>query len=115
MNANNSSARPTYKPTIIESRLLIKRLAVQIAFLNNELKQAWVDFKNDPIVFGAHSAHSLVLRLKKLLSTPNVSATAAVTFLVIMVLMVEKRSSTPPGNSKDESPAEIVLLDVAKP
>ena len=117
MNAKHSSARPAheYQPTIIESRLLIRRLAIQIAFLNNELKRGWADFKKDPIAFGTRSTHLLVPRLKNLLSTPNVSATVTVTLLVIMVLMVEKTAPTPADNSVDsDQPPEIVLLDATR-
>ena len=116
MNANHSSATHEYQPTIIESGLLIERLAIQIAFLNNELKRAWVDFKNDPLAFGTRSIHALLLLLKKLLSTPNVTATVAVTLLVIMVLTIEK-AATPVDDSlnADQPPPEIVFLDAAKP
>ena len=57
MNTNHSSARPTYEyqPTIIESRLLIERLAIQLAFLKNELKRSWIDFKTDPAAFTTRS------------------------------------------------------------
>jgi TonB family protein len=111
----NSSAS-SYQPTIIESRLLIRRLAVQIAFLNKELQRGWVNFKNDPVAFGTSSTHSAVQWLRKLLSVPNVAAIVAVTVVVIMVLMVNKASTTAdrPWDT-DESQTEIVLLDVTKP
>jgi TonB family protein len=113
MNANYSSARTyEYQPTIIESRLLIRRLAIQLAFLNNELKRGWVDFKKDPVPFGTYLTHSIVRRLEKLLSTANVIAITAVTVVVIVVLMVERRLQEKAGV---EPPSEIVLLNVAKP
>lgn len=105
-----------YQPTIIESRLLIQRLAIQIAFLNNELKRGWVDFKKDPIAFSTHFIHALVRLSKKLLSTPNVTATAAVTLIVISVFVIEKRASTRAQNSlAEDQPAEIVFLNPTKP
>jgi TonB family protein len=112
MNANHSSARATYEPTIIESRLLLRRLAIQIAFLNHELKRGWIDFKKNPIAFSTRSTHSLVRRLIRLLSAPNVSAVIAVTFVVIMVLMVERATLPREEPNVDQSPPEIVLLDV---
>ena len=57
MNTAHSSNRPTheYQPTIIETRLLLRRLAIQISFLQKELKQGWIDFKKDPVVFTRRS------------------------------------------------------------
>jgi TonB family protein len=98
-----------YQPTIIESRLLIERLAIQIAFLKSELKK-------DPIAFAALATDSLVHHLKNLLSTPNVAATVAVILIVITVFVIDKRVSIPVDNFVDEEqPAEIVLLNPTKP
>ena len=112
----NSAARPTheYQPTIIESKLLIERLVIQIAFLNNELKRGWNDFKTDPFAFVTFSTHSVVHRLGKLISTANVTAVVAVTFVVIMTLLVDKPISKTEDNIAGELP-EIVLFDVTKP
>jgi len=46
MNYAHSTAGPTieYQPTIIETGLLLERLAVQIAFLRDELKRNWREF-----------------------------------------------------------------------
>src|SRR5215211_7569873 len=115
MNGNHSSARATYQPTIIESRLLIRRLAIQIAFLNYELKRGWIDFKKNPIAFSTRSTRSFVRRLTRLLSAPNVSAVVAVTVVVIMVLTVERATLTREEPNADLPPPEIVLLDVTKP
>ncbi|HKG80307.1 MAG TPA: energy transducer TonB [Pyrinomonadaceae bacterium] len=116
---NYSSARSThsYQPTIIESRLLIRRLALQIVCLNTELRRGLVHFKHDPVTFGTSSIHSLVCRVEKSLSIPNVTALVAVTFVVIMVLMVDGAASTPADSSRDadEPPAEIVFLEQSKP
>jgi TonB family protein len=113
----SSSARTThdYQPTIIESKLLIKRLAIQIAFFKHELKRGWADFKRDPFAFVTRSAHSLVCRIPKLLSTPNVTAIIAVTCVVIMVFMIEKTNPARADRTAVEPPSEIVLWDVAKP
>jgi TonB family protein len=112
----SSSARTThqYQPTIIESKLLIKRLAIQLAFFSNELKRGWRDFKQDPFAFVTRSIQSLVHHSGKLLSTSNAAAIAAVTFVVIMVLIVDRPTAKSRDNIAGELP-EIVLLDVAKP
>lgn len=123
MNANHSSAKPTYEyqPTIIESRLLIRRLAIQIEFLKNELRRSWPEFKKDPVSFTARWTQDLFSVLKKFLSTPNAlyactASMSAMTGIVIMVFFVQ---STSVGKDKTEnaheSPVELVLLDVAPP
>ena len=58
----------SYQPTIIDNRLLLERLAIQIAFLSHELQRAWIDFKNDPIAFATRSTPLLLRRFTSLLS-----------------------------------------------
>lgn len=120
MNTDHSSARPTfaYQPTIIESRLLIERLATQIAFLNSELKRSWVDFKSAPVAFARHSTHIVATRVKKFLLTPNavpacLTAVAVITCVVMVALLVEKKNNlTTHARSPDELAVEIVQLPV---
>ena len=123
MNANHSSAKASYEyqPTIIENRLLIRRLAIQFAFLNNEFKRTWIDFKNDPLPFVAHSARELFRRAKKLLSTPNavpacLTAIVTVACLVTFALMIDRTPQTDElTDGLTESPPEVVMLNVDPP
>lgn len=124
MNRNHSYARPTYEyePTIIESGLLIRRLGIQLAFLRNELKRSWIDFKTDPATFTTRSSKNLVAALKKFLATRNnryacATALMAVTCVVILAFVVQSASSSveDTAESATESPSEIVLLNVAPP
>ena len=124
MNRNHSYARPTYEyePTIIESGLLIRRLVIQLAFLKNELKRSWIDFKTDPAKFVTRSTKTLITTLKKFFSTPNnryacATALMAITCVVILAFVVQSASSSIEDTmeSANESPLEIVLLDVAPP
>lgn len=118
MNTKHSSARPTYEyqPTIIESRPLIERLAIQLAFLKSELKRSWIDFKSDPATFVSRSRRDLFRRLKKLLTTPHavaalVTAIITVACFVDAALWIEK--AVQPGHELNETPSEIVMLNVA--
>ena len=122
MNRNHSYARPTYEyqPTIIESGLLIRRLAIQIAFLRNELKRSWIDFNTDPATFIIRSTKNFVAALKRFLATRNnryacATALMAVTCVVILAFVVRSASSADTAESANESPSEIVLLNVAPP
>ena len=119
MNTAHSSARPThdYQPTIIENRLLIGRLAIQIAFLQNEFKRSWTEFKTDPIAFAARVRRDLYSVLKRFAASPNAlygcaTATMAVTCLAILVLFVHGTSADA-GDKRDDpndSPLELVAL-----
>ena len=120
MNTDHSSAGPTYeyKPTIIESRLLIKRLVVQLAFFENELKQSWGAFKTDPLAFTRRVSLSVYAGLKKFLSTPSnryacATALMAITGVVIFVFVVQGARITADHVADEvlnESPVELVLL-----
>src|SRR6185436_7539283 len=97
MHTDHSFARPTheYQPTIIESGLLIGRLAIQIEFLKTELKRGWVDFKTDPAGFSTRFRHDVFHRIKNLLATPHAipaCLTAIVTIMsvVMLVILIDK-------------------------
>jgi TonB family protein len=119
----NSSARPAheYQPTIIESRLLISRLAIQIAFLTSELKRAWVDFKTDPATFAKRSTRDFLQRLKRLLSSPHavlagLTAVVAIAGIVTLMLRVEEWGvfGIKPDDSVESHP-ELVMLNFSPP
>ena len=120
MNTDHSSAAPTYeyKPTILESRLLIKRLVVQLAFFENELKRSWGEFSTDPMAFTRGLSLSVYASLKKFLSTPSnryacATALMAITGVVILAVVVQGARSTVDFVADEvlsESPVELVLL-----
>ena len=124
MNTEHSFARPTheYKPTIIESGLLIRRLAIQLEFLKSELKRGWVDFKTDPAAFTKRSIQNLFVTLRKFASTPNAlyacaTAMMAITSLAIVAFIVQ-RTSFPVADEAENSnkpPVELVILNLAPP
>ena len=51
MNIAHATVRPSceYLPTIIETKPLISRLAIQLAFFRDELKRGWPNFKENPV------------------------------------------------------------------
>jgi TonB family protein len=110
-----------YHPTIIESRFLIRRLAIQIDFLKDELKRNWIDFKSNPVVFTRRSGRDVFRRLNTLLSTPNaapacLTAVATIAALVLLALLIERTRTfrEQPFESSDP-PVELVLLNISKP
>lgn len=123
MNNAHSSRRPTheYQPTIIETLTLLERLVIQISFLRKELKQSWIDFKKAPAEFTRQSIQDLLHRVKTLLTSPTLApacatAVVAVVCVVTLVFLIEK-VHRPNGHIADEeeSPVELVYLDVGSP
>lgn len=124
MDTNHSSATPRfeYQPTIIESGLLIERLAIQIKFLNSEFKRNWGELRQNPLAFAARSTKELFCCLKELVMTPktlSAGATAiiAVTCLVILGHFIGRNSFGigPMPQDSSKSPLEVVLLDLRRP
>ncbi|HEU4875942.1 MAG TPA: energy transducer TonB [Pyrinomonadaceae bacterium] len=117
------SAKPAYEyqPTIIETRFLIERLAIQIALLRQELKRNGIEFKRNPRKFLTCLIRQLLAQLKIVFTTPYVlrassTAITVVACLVVVVLLVE-RSAFKPGHEPenvDQAP-EVVVLNFAKP
>ncbi len=117
MNIAHSTERPRheYRPTIIESRPLISRLLTQIIFFKKELKRSWPEFRHDPIGFAGAMVRTL---LQQLASSPNaipatISAVAVVTFVMMLVILVDGNRRVTESVSIEEPP-EIVLVDLSE-
>jgi protein TonB len=117
MNIAHSTDRPSYEyhPTIIESRPLISRLAIQIKYFKEELKRGWPEFKKDPVRFTRAMTQDL---LEKLVSSPNaipatLAAVVAIASIIVMVTLVE-RSTGGTGAATIEEAPEVVLMDLSK-
>ena len=109
-----------YQPTIIDTRLLLGRLLLQISFLRDELKQSSIEFKKNPVTFSKSITRRTVHRLRTLLTTPNVipamlTAVAAITCVILVVVLFDRAASTPPEIAGNLEKEELVILDVSKP
>ena len=109
-----------YQPTIIETGFLLERLLVQIAFLRDELKRSWIEFKNNPITFSQTAKRRITQCLRTLLSTPYVlpatlAAVAAITCAILIVVLFDKTASRPGDVVANAGHEEVVIMDVAKP
>ena len=116
------SSTHEYQPTIIETRFLIERLAIQLALLRDELKRNWSEFKRNPLKFLTCLTGEFLAHLKKFFATPYVlrassTAVTAVVCLVVVVLLVEKTVSKPGQEieNADQAPVEMILLNVEEP
>ena len=109
-----------YQPTIIESRSLLARLLIQIAFLRDELKRSWIEFKNNPSMFSKTMSRHIVHRLRTFLSTPNVipatmTAVAAITCVILVVVLFDKTASRSPDVASNGGNEEVVIIEGSKP
>ena len=109
-----------YQLTIIETGFLLERLLIQIAFLRDELKRNWIEFKKNPITFSKTAKHRIVHRLRTLLATPNVipatlTAVAAITCAVLVVVLFDKTASRSPEVVANGEDQDVVMLDASKP
>jgi TonB family protein len=115
MNIAHSTERSCreYQPTIIESRPLSSRLAIQLAFFREELKRSWPEFKKDPIACTKAKARELT---QGVCSSPNtvpatIAAIVAITCGIVMLLAVSKGTRTIDDVMLEEQP-QIVFMDV---
>jgi len=118
MNARHSTATPVneYQPTIIESGLLLHRLAIEIGFFKAELKRAWADFKHDPAQFTTNTIRDLARRVRGLAhALPATSiALVLVTLVIAVALLVDRKKADSATSTADEENSEVVMLDPAK-
>ena len=117
MNVRHSTAKPVYEyqPTIIESGLLLSRLAVQIDFLRTELKRAWIEFQEHPKQFTKQTIHDFFKRSRAIVhAIPATSiALIVVGLIVTMALLIDRRKTETSAGIDDLAKPEIVMVDLS--
>jgi len=117
MNVRHSTARPVneYQPTIIESGLLLSRLAVQIDFLRTELKSAWIEFQKHPKQFAKQTIHDFFKRSRVIVhAIPATSiALIVVGLIVTMALLIDGRKTESSAGIDDLTNTEIAIVDLS--
>jgi protein TonB len=108
-----------YQPTIIETGFLFERLLIQLAFLRDELKQSWIQFKKHPITFSKTITSELLTRPRTLLSSPNLvpavlTPVAAIICVIAIALLVDNKTQHA-GKDVIAEKQDLVFLDVSKP
>jgi TonB family protein len=115
MDVRYSTAPPVYEyqPTIIESGLLLTRLAVEIEFFKTELKRAWIECKAEPREFTARTIRSLAKRSRALgQALPATSAALAlVTLAIAVALVIDRKNHHSNASLEDEANPEMVMLN----
>ena len=115
----HSPQRPgDFNVTMIDSSVLFQRLITELCFAFYQLKQAWSDFKQDPIGVGGRGIIQSVDRLKQLFRAPNAVAGFATALLIlistILAVIILERVTAKPNQLADrvkEDAAQIVMLN----
>ena len=117
MNARHSTATPVneYQPTIIESGLLLGRLAREIEFLKTELKRARIEFQKNPKQFTTQTTRDLLQRSRAMVhAIPATSiALIVVSLTVTMALLVDRKRHDSNAATDDTNKPEITVLNFA--
>lgn len=104
-----------FRVTMIDSTSLPERLATELRFLVQQLRQAWPDFKGDPVGFGKRAVAEVSLRMRRGLAAPNSLAAISVAMLVVisaaLILLLSGRASKENERARnDKELAEISML-----
>ena len=102
-----------YQPTIIESGLLLSRLALEIEFFKTELKRAWIDCKNNPKDFTRRTLRRLAKQSRAAVhALPATSiALILVTIAITAALLIDRKSRKPNDVAEDGANPEMVMLN----
>ena len=120
MDARHSTATPIneYQPTIIESGLLLSRLAVEIDFLKTELRLAWLDFKEHPKQFTTQTIHDFFKRSRVIVQAMPATSIALVivTIAICAALLIDRKKSESAAFIDDDANPDLVIIDgLARP
>ena len=87
---STDSASAEFRLTLIGDEGLARRLANQLSFAVDQVRQAWPSFKNDPIAFTAGRVAAGKRLFKQALARPHVlsGATTAVFIVAVVILSV---------------------------
>jgi hypothetical protein len=116
VNVRHSTAKlpNEYQPTIIESGLLLSRLAVEIEFFKTELKRAWIEFQEHPKQFTKQTIHDFFNRSRVIVrGIPATSiALIIVGLAVTLALLIDRRKFDPSASTDDEANVEVAMIDL---
>ncbi len=105
-----------YQPTIIETRPLISRLAIQLAFFREEVKRSWPEFKKDPVACTKAKTRELTQSLRSCPNTIPATLAGVVAIIcgIVMLLTLAKGTRTFDYAMVEVQP-QIVFMDVTHP
>src|SRR5215468_7034441 len=110
-----------YRPTIIESGILVERLAREIKFFHRQFKNFFAEFKQNPKSACRRVGAELNGAVRRIWLAPNVIASCVtslffVSAIVLLVFIIDKRAGHPVTNKPlgDETDAAVRIIDLTK-
>jgi TonB family protein len=112
------AARDEFKLTIVSGVGLIHRLAIELKFVLDQVREAWPAFKRNPAGFAGTQLRELKKVLKSTLARPHVlsgtlTALLLVSAIILSVLLLEKHSPGINASVDDgDEPSRTVEIDL---
>jgi TonB family protein len=110
-----------YRPTILESGILVERLATEIKFLHDEFRNILPQLKRNPASVVVRIALELSGTVKRILLAPNVMSSCVTALLfvgaiMLLVFTIDKRQVRPIASKMmdDEIAGDVRILDLTK-
>jgi TonB family protein len=106
--SNNSCNE--FVPTIIDTRPLLPRLALELTALKQECERAWPEFKRHPVHAAARAAAAAISRSRRVLLAPHVLAALTTVGIVVgTVVLMERALAIVIGHRK---PDEVTTREI---
>jgi len=110
-----------YRPTILDSGILVERLATEIKFFHHEFRNFWREFKRSPGSACVRLSSDLSGAARRILFATNMmssflTALFLVSAVVLLAIMIDKRGVTTaiPKTLGDDMDAGVQLIDLKK-
>ena len=113
-----SSVGKEYVPTIINSRSLLARLALELSSLQRDFTHAWPEFKKHPVESVIEIIRKEIERASRVLVAPNVLAACAIVVCIVAAALLFDRirlKTKPTGNENSDTAMEINILNYSTP
>jgi len=107
-----------YVPTIINSRSLLARLALELSSLQRDFTNAWPEFKKHPVESVIEIIRKEIERASRVLVAPNVLAACAIVVCIVAAAVLFDRTrlkTKPTGNENSDTSMEINILKYSPP
>lgn len=121
---DRGTAVEEFKLTMVSDRGLVQRLAIELEFVLEQVRESWPSFKRNPIAFSGKQLSEIKKLLEQTLARPHVlsgllTAVLLVTAIVLSVLLLEKHparinASVDDGDERLQT-VEIDLRSAEKP
>ena len=105
----NISVGQEYVPTIINSRSLLARLALELSSLKEDLRSAWPQFKKHPVESVVSIIRQEIEQAGRVLVAPSFIAACAIVVCIVAVTLLFDRTRLGPKPPPNDENADIAI------